>query len=131
MSNQKREGSSMSTEPNYDTMVKDVFDFLEEQSGCASSLGALSSMFKVSYASMNIILAKLGTKVEFTIKGKSRMWSVPSAAMLAEREFLAKQRNALPHRTHAKEYKLPQSMIEARKRAEELYPKDRGFISIS
>jgi hypothetical protein len=109
---------------NYETMVADVLVYMQESNGRKFTSAELAKTLKVSCAGMNIIIAKLGSKIELVIQSNKKYYFVASDEFIEEKARVA----GLPRRTHAKPYVQPKSMGE---RCKELYPESKGFISIS
>ena len=114
----------MSDETN--TLKKEIFDYLNEVAGTKVSLKELALVFKMPQPKMRAIAdsiresEKVGTQA-------NRFYTVLSVAQVELINFKSNR----PLKTHAKPYVMPQSMIDARVRAQELYPEGRGFITIA
>ena len=116
--------------PNYETMVKDVLVFLQESNGKKFRIGELAKIFKVPTASMNVILSKIGIQTTMVLQSGRKFYYVMTPADLIEAKRCTAVKSPI-NRMESKPYKLPIQMIDARKRAEELYPDGGNFKSIS
>jgi hypothetical protein len=114
---------------NHETMVADVLVYMQESNGRKFTSAELAKTFKVSCAGMNIIIAKLGSKIELIMQSGKKRYFTPSDELVAERARVA----GLPRRTHAKPLDMSKDprwaiMLD---RVKEVYPLGAGFISIS
>ena len=107
-------------------LAKEVLNYLSEVAGTKVSLKELALAFKMPQPKMRAIAdsiresEKVGTQAH-------RFYTVLSVAQVELINFKSNR----PLKTHAKPYVMPQSMIDARTRAQELYPAGRGFITIA
>jgi len=108
-------------------LTEQVLTFLAENAGKKYTLQQLGHEFNATTANVRLSIAKLGAQVEFSLNARIHVYYMPTIAELKARE----DRKNRPLKTHAKPYVLPQSMIDARNRAAEMYPNGGNFKSIS
>ena len=114
----------MSDETN--TLKKEIFDYLNEVAGTKVSLKELALAFKMKQLEIRLIADSI-REIEKVGNYAQRFYTVLSAAQL---EFINFKSNR-PLKMHAKPYVMPQAMIDARTRAQELYPAGRGLKTIA
>ena len=107
-------------------LAKEVLNYLSEVAGTNVSLKELALAFKMPQPKMRVIADSI-LEIEKVGNYARPFYTVLSVDQVELINFKANR----PQKMHAKPYVMSQSMIDARTRAQELYPAGHGFITIT